>query len=179
MKDGLIYQNLQKDTKSIIHTNQVHIHLLFLLGRVIYIFIVLEFTARMEAEFILLVRQWRHESIGNTVSTTDSEVDLSATPSTTNNAQGRKWGNRQLINQPSISSSNLNSSPIATTVKRNYPEESDFYYQLDDPNSVSLLPRLPPSHVQLVLVRLLDVIQRQIKSGELETPDDWQAQVHT
>lgn len=55
--------------------------------------------------------------------------------------------------------------------------DEDYIHALDDPNNVRLSKRLTPSQAQLVLVRLLDVIQRQIKSGELETPDDWQAQV--
>lgn len=55
--------------------------------------------------------------------------------------------------------------------------DEDYIHALDDPNNVKLSKRLTPSQAQLVLVRLLDVIQRQIKSGELETPDDWQAQV--
>ncbi|PHZ15243.1 protein prenylyltransferase [Rhizopus microsporus ATCC 52813] len=54
--------------------------------------------------------------------------------------------------------------------------DEDYIHALDDPNNVKLSKRLTPSQAQLVLVRLLDVIQRQIKSGELETPDDWQAQ---
>lgn len=58
-----------------------------------------------------------------------------------------------------------------------YQEEPDLFYQLDDPNNISMPPRIDPSHGQLILARLLDVIQRQIKTGELETPDDWQAQV--
>jgi hypothetical protein len=186
MKDGMIYQNSLKDTKSIIHTSQVYIYIYCFdwFTSLLISTLVLEFTARMEAEFILLVRQWRHESGTSTASATASQVDLPSsapstpTPSTTNNSQGaRKWGNRQLLSQIGTSSTNLNNTTV-TTIKRSYPEESDFCYQLDDPNNVSLLPRLPPSHVQLILVRLLDVIQRQIKSGELETPDDWQAQVH-
>jgi hypothetical protein len=58
-----------------------------------------------------------------------------------------------------------------------YGEELDLFFQLDDPNNISMSPRIDPSHGQLILARLLDVIQRQIKTGELETPDDWQAQV--
>lgn len=50
-------------------------------------------------------------------------------------------------------------------------------HTLDDPNHVAQSKRLLATQVQLVLVRLLDVIQRQLKSGELKTPDDWQAQV--
>lgn len=145
----------------------------------------------MEAEFILLARQWRHESssLMKTIAATSSQADLSSpststptTPTPPTNPQNRKWGNLQIVGQIGTSSTNLsNTPPVGSTTtmsKRNYPEESDFCYQLDDPNNVSLLPRIPPSHVQLILVRLLDVIQRQIKSGELETPDDWQAQVH-
>lgn len=49
-------------------------------------------------------------------------------------------------------------------------------HTLDDPNHVAQSKRLLATQVQLVLVRLLDVIQRQLKSGELKTPDDWQAQ---
>ena len=148
---------------------------------------VLEFTARMEAEFILLVRQIRQEKYKSITSTTTStkqntsQVDLSTinTPSPSNQSSGsvgRKWGNRQLVSNLS-STSNLNTVGNTTVVKKNYPEESDFIHQLDDPNHVSISYRLLASQVQLILVRLLDVIQRQIKSGELETPDDWQAQV--
>lgn len=129
----------------------------------------------MEAEFILLVRQLRQEKYTDTTTTTTthSQTDLSLPTNET-----RKWGNRQLVNNSSnLSSTNLNTVGNTTIVKKNYPEESDFIHQLDDPNNVSIAFRLLPSQVQLLLVRLLDVIQRQIKSGELETPDDWQAQV--
>ncbi|KAI8643110.1 hypothetical protein BD408DRAFT_415282 [Parasitella parasitica] len=147
---------------------------------------VLEFTARMEAEFILLARQIRQE-----IAVTDTNVsDLPSStlpspsspptaPAATATATTREWRNRQIINSIG-SSSNLGNLPssigTASTAKSNYPEESDIFYQLDDPSNISLAPRLLPSQVQLVLVRLLDVIQRRIKSGELETPDDWQAQ---
>ncbi|GAN06464.1 hypothetical protein MAM1_0124c05948 [Mucor ambiguus] len=147
---------------------------------------VLEFTARMEAEFILLVRQIRQEIVATDSNVTDlpSSASSPASPATTSPPTTpapttRKWGNRQIINTIGSSSNLSNSSTaVGTTsiVKRNYPEESDVFYQLDDPSSISLAPRLLPSQVQLILVRLLDVIQRQIKSGELETPDDWQAQ---
>lgn len=147
----------------------------------------LEFTARMEAEFILLVRQIRQEIVAMDTNVTDLPSSASPTPptpsspTTTPTPTTRKWGNRQIMNTIGSSSSNLSNSSTAvgttSIVKRNYPEESDIFYQLDDPSSISLAPRLLPSQVQLILVRLLDVIQRQIKSGELETPDDWQAQV--
>ncbi|KAL9556307.1 hypothetical protein MBANPS3_001926 [Mucor bainieri] len=147
---------------------------------------VLEFTARMEAEFILLVRQIRQEIVATDSNVTDLLSSASSpssptttSPPTTPAPTTRKWGNRQIINTIGSSSNLSNSSTaVGTTsiVKRNYPEESDVFYQLDDPSSISLAPRLLPSQVQLILVRLLDVIQRQIKSGELETPDDWQAQ---
>lgn len=174
--------------------------------------LVLEFTARMEAEFILLIRQIRqqkYQSINNASSSSSlttrksstSQVDLPLQPPSSlisppssavpQQTTVRKWGTRQFA----ASSTNLNNNTattIATTntssggiagapgqfgIRTNYPEESDFIYQLDDPNHVSMHYRLLASSVQLVLVRLLDVIQRQIKSGELETPDDWQAQV--
>ncbi|KAK4520928.1 uncharacterized protein ATC70_006811 [Mucor velutinosus] len=144
---------------------------------------VLEFTARMEAEFILLVRQIRQEIVATDSNVTDLPSSTlspaSTSPPATPTPITRKWGNRQIINTIGSSSNQSNSSTaVGTTsiVKRNYPEESDVFYQLDDPSSISLAPRLLPSQVQLILVRLLDVIQRQIKSGELETPDDWQAQ---
>lgn len=154
----------------------------------------------MEADFILLVRQIRQEKYASvlkssnkstltTTSTSNSQLDLtlpppsspsSPAPSTTSG--GRKWGQRQLVSNIA-STSNLNSSSSAVgstnVIKKNYAEESDFIHQLDDPNNVSIAYRLEPSQAQLILVRLLDVIQRQIKSGELETPDDWQAQVST
>lgn len=142
----------------------------------------------MEAEFILLVRQIRQEIVATDSNVTDlpSSASSPASPTatsspTTSTPATRKWGNRQIVNTIGSSSNLSNSSTaVGTTsiVKRNYPEESDVFYQLDDPSSISLAPRLLPSQVQLILVRLLDVIQRQIKSGELETPDDWQAQVH-
>lgn len=78
-------------------------------------------------------------------------------------SETRKWGNR-----------NLKTNAVSTFI---YPEESDLIHQLDDPSNVAIQPRLRPSQTQLILVRLLDVIQRQINSGELESPDDWQAQV--
>ncbi|CAO3662969.1 unnamed protein product [Rhizopus stolonifer] len=87
---------------------------------------------------------------------------------------------------------------LAKKYKKHYPQESvfeltarleaefilllqqfkndDMIHTLDDPNHVAQSKRLLATQVQLVLVRLLDVIQRQLKSGELETPDDWQAQ---
>jgi hypothetical protein len=143
----------------------------------------------MEAEFILLVRQIRQEVVAMDTNVTDLPSSASPTsptpssPTTAATPTTRKWGNRQIMNTIGSSSNLSNSSTaVGTTsiVKCNYPEESDIFYQLDDPSSISLAPRLLPSQVQLILVRLLDVIQRQIKSGELETPDDWQAQVrHT
>ncbi|KAI8083457.1 hypothetical protein BDF21DRAFT_416009 [Thamnidium elegans] len=130
---------------------------------------VLEFTARMEAEFILLLRQVRQEKSKSIISieSTTSQLDLN-----TSTSNSRKWGNRQIAN--TASSTNLNTPPVA--VKKNYPEESDFIHQLDDPNNVAMSLPLESSQAQLILVRLLDVIQRQIKSGQLETIDDWQAQ---
>lgn len=133
----------------------------------------------MEAEFILLLRQARQEKKQDTMPSTptspvQSQVDLST--GSTNNKQKRVT--RQL-------NSNVTSSTNLTTVnsipfKKPSPEESDAIHQFDDPSNVVIPVHLEAPQVQLILVRLLDVIQRQIKSGELETPDDWQAQViHT
>lgn len=137
---------------------------------------VLEFTARMEAEFILLLRQVRQEKSKSIIpivsTTTTSQLDLQ-----TSTSNSRKWGTRQIA---TISSTNLNTPPAvvaAAAAKKNYTEESDFIHQLDDPNNVAMSLPLESSQAQLILVRLLDVIQRQIKSGQLETIDDWQAQV--
>ncbi|KAG1224001.1 hypothetical protein G6F35_004302 [Rhizopus arrhizus] len=58
---------------------------------------------------------------------------------------------------------------------RNSGYPADYIHALDDPNHVAMSKRLDPAHVQLILVRLLDIIQRQKSSSE-ETPDDWQAQ---
>lgn len=134
----------------------------------------LEFTARMEAEFILLLRQVRQEKSKSIIpiESTTSQLDLN-----TSTSNSRKWGTRQIA---TTSSTNLN-TPLtvaaAATARRNYTEESDFIHQLDDPNNVAMSLPLESSQAQLILVRLLDVIQRQIKSGQLETIDDWQAQV--
>lgn len=118
--------------------------------------IVLEFTARMEAEFILSLRQQEDPS----------EIDL---PSTTSNKQQKR-----VTRQLTASSTNLST----VNTKRNISLEfSDSIHQFDDPNHVAIPVHLEAAQAQLILVRLLDVIQRQIKSGELETPDDWQAQV--
>ncbi|KAI8879467.1 TPR-like protein [Backusella circina FSU 941] len=106
---------------------------------------VLVFTARMEAEFVQLIRQVRYLA----------EEDQ-------RKSETRKWGNR-----------NLKTNAVSTFI---YPEESDMIHQLDDPSNVAIQARLRPSQTQLILVRLLDVIQRQINSGQLESPDDWQAQ---
>lgn len=103
-------------------------------------YIVLDFTARMEAEFMLLVRQTRSELVEH---------------------HFKRPSSYTFINNVKV-----------------YGEELDLFYQLDDPNNISMSPRIDPSHGQLILARLLDVIQRQIKTGELETPDDWQAQVN-
>ncbi|KAI7899995.1 uncharacterized protein BX663DRAFT_488743 [Cokeromyces recurvatus] len=103
---------------------------------------VLEFTARMEAEFIVLTRQIRYGMIDNGSSHHDESNDNITYPTT-----------------------------LA------FKREIDCWYQLDDPNHISLPPKTQPSQAQLILVRLLDVIQRQIKAGELlETSDDWQIQ---
>lgn len=59
---------------------------------------------------------------------------------------------------------------------RNSGYSADYIHALDDPNHIAISKRLDPAHVQLILVRLLDIIQRQKSSSE-ETPDDWQAQV--
>lgn len=132
----------------------------------------LEFTARMEAEFILLLRQVRQEKSISIIpiESTTSQLDLN-----TSTSNSRKWGTRQIA---TASSTNLNTPPAAAVAaKKNYTEESDFIHQLDDPNNVAMSLPLESSQAQLILVRLLDVIQRQIKSGQLETIDDWQAQV--
>ncbi|CEP19058.1 hypothetical protein [Parasitella parasitica] len=142
---------------------------------------VLEFTARMEAEFVLLVRQIRQEIVvkGSNVSDLPSPPSSPpAAPAATSTA--RKWGNRQTTSTAIGSKSYFGNSSVSggatSAVKSSYPEESDIFYQLDDPSSISLAPRLLPFQAQLILVKLLDVIQKQIKLGELETPDDWQAQ---
>lgn len=125
----------------------------------------------MEAEFILLLRQVRQEKYQSIHSFTppqfNSQVDVSIPTS-------KRRGSTKLNNNVTGSSTNLST---VNTPRKNYSGESDFIHQLDDPSNVAIPFQLEASQVQLILVRLLDVIQRQIKSGELETPDDWQAQV--
>lgn len=115
----------------------------------------------MEAEFILLLRQVRNDKYNSIqiipeVSTSSQQVDNKRSTTSTSNL-----------------------TTTVAVVKRNSlgVEESDFIHQLDDPNHVAMPFPIDPTQAQLILVRLLDVIQRQIKSGQLETLDDWQAQV--
>ncbi|KAG2196906.1 hypothetical protein INT47_005130 [Mucor saturninus] len=135
---------------------------------------VLEFTAKMEAEFILLLRQARQEKGQETMPSTPTSPNPSQVDLSTNTNNKQKRVTRQL-------NSNVTSSTNLTTVnsisfKKPSLETSDAIHQFDDPSNVVIPVHLEAAEVQLILVRLLDVIQRQIKSGELETPDDWQAQ---
>ncbi|KAI8987068.1 hypothetical protein BDB01DRAFT_593512 [Pilobolus umbonatus] len=140
---------------------------------------VLEFTARMEAEFILLSRQLRQSKeidVSSIALTSYSSIpNMSGISS--HSSLSRTFSIKRQPSSPGTPPLNNQSNLSSSTAKRFYGEEPDTIYQLDDPNNISLPASLPPFKVQLILVRLIDVIQRQIKTDDLETPDDWQAQL--
>lgn len=140
----------------------------------------LDATAKLEAEFVLLLQKLRssdrlessnnsnvldgkpvqnHNNISNHASS------LAAAPDTKSNRKSLWAGSNK---------SSITLTPPTTAAGIS---DDGSFYRYDDPQHISLPPPLNPAQTQNILLQLLKVIQSKTQSQEIETTDGWQAQV--